>query len=314
VETKVNYAIVGAFVLVLAAAVVGGVLWLGSGGPHRKDYAGYVAYFTESVSGLNLRATVRDRGVEAGSVREISLDPANPERVRVLMEIERRVPIKEDSVATLAVQGLTGITHIELSGGSNTSPLLRAIDSGYPEIKTAPSFMLSLDQSASVLIRNVDQVAQRLNGILDEPTQASFQRTIANLDKVTASLAARSSDVEATLAATARTTENAARASAELPALIEQIARTASALEAMGNEVGRAGTETREAAGEIQRSVQGASSEVRRLGAETVPTLNDLLVQMQEAAASLNRVTSELERNPNALVLGKAARPPGPGE
>ena len=314
-ETKVNYAVVGAFVLVLAAAIAAGVLWLGSGGPRRKGYTGYVAYFTESVSGLHPRAPVKDRGVDVGSVREISLDPVNPEQVRVLMDIERHVPIKEDSVATLAAQGLTGIAHIELSGGSNQSPPLKPpANGGYPVIQTAPSLMLSLDESAGALIHAVERTVQRIDAILDEPTQASFRRTIGSLDVLTASLARHSADIEATLDATARTTDNAARASAEIPALVDRISRTADALTAMAGEVGRAGTETREAAGELRRAVQGAGGEVNRFGAETLPELNDLLVQLRETATQLTRFAGDLQRSPNALVLGKPRPIPGPGE
>jgi phospholipid/cholesterol/gamma-HCH transport system substrate-binding protein len=40
-EAKVNYAIVGGFVLVLGAALVAGVLWLSSGGAYRKTYDTY---------------------------------------------------------------------------------------------------------------------------------------------------------------------------------------------------------------------------------------------------------------------------------
>ena len=32
---------------------------------------------------------MKSRGVAVGSVREISLDPANPERVRLLLEVEK---------------------------------------------------------------------------------------------------------------------------------------------------------------------------------------------------------------------------------
>ena len=39
-ETKVNYAVVGAFVLVLGAVLIAGVLWLASGGASQKKYAG----------------------------------------------------------------------------------------------------------------------------------------------------------------------------------------------------------------------------------------------------------------------------------
>ncbi len=105
-ETKVSYAIVGAFVLVLSVAIAGGVLWISSGRVARKDYDTYLAYFTESVSGLNRQAPVKYKGVEVGSVREIGLDPTDPQRVQLVLAIERGVPIKQDTVAVLSVQGL----------------------------------------------------------------------------------------------------------------------------------------------------------------------------------------------------------------
>ena len=103
--------------LVLGAALIGGVLWLASGGSFRQAYDVYRAYSDESVSGLNLNAPVKYNGVEVGKVQEIRLDPANPERVNLLFAIERGTPIKVDTVAVLKTQGLTGIAYVELSGG-----------------------------------------------------------------------------------------------------------------------------------------------------------------------------------------------------
>jgi phospholipid/cholesterol/gamma-HCH transport system substrate-binding protein len=85
----VNYALVGAFVLVLGAALIAGVLWLASGGAFQKKYDLYLAIVDESVAGLNLNAPVKYSGVDVGKVREIRLDPRNPERVNLLFAIER---------------------------------------------------------------------------------------------------------------------------------------------------------------------------------------------------------------------------------
>ena len=63
-EAKVNFAIVGVFVLVLGAGLIAGVLWFSSGGTYRKAYDTYLTNMAESVSGLSLDAPVRYRGVE----------------------------------------------------------------------------------------------------------------------------------------------------------------------------------------------------------------------------------------------------------
>lgn len=47
---------------------------------------------------------------------EIALDREDPQRVRLVLAIERGVPIKQDTVAILGVQGLTGIAFLDLEG------------------------------------------------------------------------------------------------------------------------------------------------------------------------------------------------------
>jgi len=121
-ETKVNTALVGAFVLALGAALVAGVLWLAAGGGFQEKPTLYLALVGESVSGLNVNAPVKYRGVDVGRVRAIRLDPENPEQVRLLFAIDRGTPIKEDTEAVLKTQGLTGIAYVELDGGTLALP------------------------------------------------------------------------------------------------------------------------------------------------------------------------------------------------
>ena len=80
-ETKVNYAAVGLFVLALSAALVAGILWIASGGAFQKHYDLYLAIEEESVAGLNLNAPVKYNGVDVGKVRDIRLDPRDQARV-----------------------------------------------------------------------------------------------------------------------------------------------------------------------------------------------------------------------------------------
>ena len=119
-----NYTLVGAFVIVLAAVLIGGLLWIASGGALRKHYDLFTAIEEESVAGLNLNAPVKYNGVEVGKVRDIQLDPADPQRVQLTFAIERGTPVKVDTVAVLKTQGLTGIAYVELAGGSRTAALL----------------------------------------------------------------------------------------------------------------------------------------------------------------------------------------------
>ena len=89
-EEKVNFVLVGVFVLALTAALIGGVLWLSSSKSYRASYDTYQTYMHDSVAGLNLNAPVRYRGVEVGRVQKITLAPGNVEQVQLTLAIEHQ--------------------------------------------------------------------------------------------------------------------------------------------------------------------------------------------------------------------------------
>jgi phospholipid/cholesterol/gamma-HCH transport system substrate-binding protein len=314
-ETKVNQAVVGAFVLLLGGVGIAAVLWLGSGRLSQKEVRTYLAYFTESVSGLNLHAAVKSRGVAVGSVREISLDPADPERVRLVLEVERGTPVKQDTVAILGTQGLTGLAYVELSGGTRESPALQAgPGEPAPVIRTGPSLMRRLDTAGTTLLANLDESTRRVNDLLDPETRAALRATVADLRQVTGAFARRSADLEAVVASTAVLARNGARASADLPRLVERVERSAVAVERMADSMALAGQSARTALDRVQVAAAGTTAAVQQIGGETVPEIGRLVTELRTLTASLSRISSELEANPAVLLQGRATAPAGPGE
>jgi phospholipid/cholesterol/gamma-HCH transport system substrate-binding protein len=304
-ESKVNFALVGAFVLALGAALIGGVLWLSSGKSYSKTYDTYLVYMTESVSGLSLDAPVRYRGVQVGGVRRIELAPGNPELVKLTLDIERSTPVKQDTVAVLQVQGLTGIAHVDLAGGSRDSlPLKPARGEKFPVINTGPSLMNRLDRGVTKLLVNLNRSSESINALLNEENRVALSRTLANLDRLSSMLAARSGRLDAGLNHAARTMENTekltALANAELPQLLQRIQRSADAFDRMANEAARAGSSTASAADNVR--------------AEALPEARQAINELRELTASLRRFSEALERNPGMLLQGRPATQPGPGE
>lgn len=314
-ESRVNQAVVGAFVLVLGAAGIAAVLWLGSGRLSQKEYGMYLAYFTESVSGLNPHAPVKSRGVAVGSVREISLDPGNPERVRLVLEVEKGTPVKEDTVAILGVQGLTGIAYIELSGGTRGSPTLQeAPGDGAPVIRTGPSLMRRLDTAGTTLLGNLDETTRRINDLLDKDTRVTLRASVADLRQVTQAFARHSADIEAVLAGTAVMSRSGAQASADLPRLVERVERAAVAVERMADAMALAGQSARTAIDGVRDAAAGTDAAVRQLEGQAMPEIGRLVGELRTLTASLGRVSRELEQNPGVLLQGRPPTPAGPGE
>ena len=307
-EEKVNFAVVGVFVLALGAALIAGVLWLSSGGAYRKAYDTYQTYMDESVSGLSRDAPVRYRGVEVGRVRRMALAAAHVEQVQLTLEIERGTPVKQDTVAVLRVQGLTGIAYVELSGGSQDSPELQARPGeAYPVIRSGPSLMVRLDSSITTLLTNVNRTSERLNALLDEDTRREFKQTLADLRVVSRTLAARSSTIDSSLANAARTLDNTARFSADLPRLVERIQKSADGFDRMTKDIASAGSGA-------NATLAGARGDLQQATAETLPDVRQLVAELRELTGSLRRFSEQLEQNPNLLLFGKPAPERGPGE
>ena len=187
-EEKVNFAVVGVFVLVLSAALIGGVLWISSGRTYGTSFDLYHTYMNESVAGLNLNAPVRYRGVDVGRVKRIALAPGNVEQVQVTLAIESGTPVKVDTVAILSTQGLTGIAFVDLTGGSRDAPPLKAEPGApYPVIRSGPSLMVRLDASL-IDVAQTFKNAARLTDELPQLVQR-LQRSADTFDSMSNELA-----------------------------------------------------------------------------------------------------------------------------
>ena len=303
-----NYALVGAFVLTLGTLLVAGILWLASGGAWQKKYDVYLAVEDESVAGLNLNAPVKYNGVDVGKVQAIHLDAATPKKVNLLFAIERGTPIKEDTIAILKTQGLTGIAYVELSGGSVASPLLLAkAGASYPVIQTSPSLYARLDNVLSRVLVKLDSTSTNLNAFLSKDNQAAFQAILANVAVITRTLADRKDSLNAGLVDGASTLKNTAKASARLDDLAERLGRSADAIGQMGTEV----AQTSQRAG---KTIDTVGSDVKRFSTETLPEFERLLGELDNLSRALKLLTDQTRRDPSGLIFGHKPVPNGPGE
>lgn len=307
-ETKVNYIVVGLFVLLLSIAMIAGILWLSAGKQYGSVYDTYVAHMHESVSGLNQNAPVKYRGVNVGQVRVISLDKSNPEIVRLELSIERGTPITEDTIAVLKAQGLTGIAYVELSGGRQDSPILKASNGPpYPEIKTGLSLLGRLDLSLSGLILSFNKTIENLNALLDDENQKALKRTLLRVSVLTDSLAAHKAELEKALINSSLTMENMANISKQMQGVIDRVARSSEAIERMAKDA----TNT---SASVRKTIDSVGPDAKRFAGEGLPELESLIVEMRELAVSLQRITSQVEQNPGILLRGKEPAQRGPGE
>ena len=135
-ETRANHALVGAFVLAAIAALVGFVVWI-SKAQFNQEFDFYDVVFEGAVNGLSEGGEVRFNGIKVGEVVDLGLDPQDPNNVIAEIRVEDETPIHQDSTASLELQGITGVTFIQIDAGTSSLPLLKDVTAqGRPRILT----------------------------------------------------------------------------------------------------------------------------------------------------------------------------------
>lgn len=183
---------VGLFMVLGVILSVALVIWLGVSNYLDKGFL-YVAYFDESVQGLDKDSSVKYRGVAIGKVQEISVAP-DGELIQVLLKIENKPSLQrapEKIVAQLKSVGITGLMFIELDTRKINTPDLTpklSFPTDYPVIATHPSDISLLFQSIDNVLAtmgavDLNKMFEKMADTLDTINSAITQAQVGNLSK-----------------------------------------------------------------------------------------------------------------------------------
>src|SRR5512136_1861565 len=134
---KTSKFMVGLFVSLGIIITVVAIIWVGATKYFEKGNR-YVAYFDESVQGLQKDSIVKYRGVDVGRVERIGVAPDN-HLISVVMKVNLKEDLPRTTIAQLKVAGITGMVFVELDrqkkGEAESSPKI-TFPSEYPVIPT----------------------------------------------------------------------------------------------------------------------------------------------------------------------------------
>ncbi len=134
-EKDAKYFTVGVFVSVTLLALVGFSIWL-AGVHDLSRHERYTIYFTDPISGLDQDATVKYKGVEVGKILDLRLSPERNDLVKVDVEVREQTPVRDKTIASIAVQGITGQSYIDLATPNNDeNPPPKVDGEKYPILK-----------------------------------------------------------------------------------------------------------------------------------------------------------------------------------
>ncbi len=196
--SRVNYTIVGIFVLLFGAGLVWFTFWLAKYGIHR-EFDTYKLYMTESVSGLSKDSVVKLRGVDVGRVSVIRIDPENIEHVEIFLKINRGIPIKRDMTAHTTMLGITGLLAIEIDGGSNAAENLKPTEEFIPIIHTTPSWFDKTKDGLGSLTDDLAVISEKLRKLLNDKNIDTVGKILDNTEVLTGKAVTSLDGIDASL-------------------------------------------------------------------------------------------------------------------
>ena len=318
-EISARYVAVGLFAVLMVMAGFGYVFWKTKAGFDHTTTL-YDIYFDAPVSGLTMAGEVQFNGIKVGQIKEIAVVPDQPGKVRVRVEIDAKTPVRQNSVAKIEPKGITGVTFVQILGGSVDSPSLTpAKEKEVAVIPSMRSELAELFTSAPRLLERAIEVMENLNAVLSPDNRQALSETLANVRDLSATLAAQRGAIADTIDDASIAARNFAAASGRLDEIFSRAestfdkAHTASA--SAGGTCDRAGVfidedlsqaarSFRELAENINSAVGEASPGLAAFSNEGLANLNRLLRDASQLAASLERLAWRIESDPQSLFFG----------
>jgi phospholipid/cholesterol/gamma-HCH transport system substrate-binding protein len=314
-ENKAHALAAGAFVLTVLALLIGMAMWL------MRDVANTTTYelvSTEAVTGLQPQAAVRYKGVAVGRVTSIALDPSQRGNVMMRIAVTPNAPITRSTYATLGFQGVTGLSFLQLDDeGTSTEPLPPG-PNGPPRIPFKPGLLGELTDRAQALIGKLDETADRVNRLLGDDNQAAISTALVEIG--------RSAQSVQQLAATTQQTITAqfGPGKTDIPGLVrqantalksidgaaQQTRQTVARFDGVATDVKRAVDQVAGKGGVVDQLSDSASTVI----GTTLPRIQTLTEDASHTIRRLDRIANTLGENPQSLIYGAGAIPPGPGE
>lgn len=297
-ENKANALIAGIFTLLLLVATLAAVWWFGG---KREAVSEYVVATRQNVTGLNLQAQVRYRGIRVGRVESIRLDPEDSRDILIRVTIAKDVPVTQGTIAKLGYQGLTGIAHVLLEDtGKNPTPVEQGVK--LPRIPMQPSLMQEFADSGGAVLRQANELLANVNQLLNTENRTRIGKTLANLESGSANLTATLAEARTVLAD-------------------DRIKRLGPAIANIEGAASEARNALREA-GKLLPHMIALNEKLDQMVGETNGEglaasgvrMQELGRELTQTSRQLNRVLQVLEAAPQSVIYGPPLAAPGPGE
>lgn len=312
-ETRSNHVLVGSVVLILLIATAIFTVWLARVSDTEQKV--YDIFFKQSVEGLARGSAVSFSGVPVGSVEDIKIWRDDPDFIRVRINVNEDVPILIGTTAS--IQGsFTGVSTLLLQGAKKGAPPITEIGpAGAPVIPTRAGGLGALLNSAPQLLERLSTLTERLTLLLSDRNQQSIGNILANVDRLSGSLADRGPEIAATIAETRIAIRQAGDAA-------EQFGKLAGTTNQLLDEQGRplvadlrqTIARARTSMDNLDAVLNDARPGVQAFSKQTLPEVGLLVRDLREMAEALGGVAERLNRGGASGLIGSQKLPDYEGQ
>jgi len=298
----------GLFVLLMSAALLAVAMWFRGG---HVSFAHYVVVARQGVPGLNFKAPVKYQGVEIGKVEEIDFDPQDSRQVLVEISVIEDAPLNSSTYAQLGYQGITGLTFIDLT--DDRQHARGKLEDG-AHIELRPSLLDRLGDAGPQLLARAADAAERLDRLLSDTNQQHISQALVHIDEAAGQVAELAKALQPAAAELAPLAGDSRK-------LIAHADTTLSHVDALADQSGQLVTTLQAKAAALDQ-LAAASTQLQRTVARLDAALvgpehradKPLIDELAQAAQAVRHSADQLRVEPQSLLLGHPATPPGPGE
>jgi phospholipid/cholesterol/gamma-HCH transport system substrate-binding protein len=289
-ETRANYALIGAFTLAILFAAFGFVFWF-SGPSKVGRHKIYQIEFPGAVTGLAAGSSVLFNGLKVGEVTRLQISREDPSRVDVLVSVDDRTPVKTNTKARLETRGFTGVADLLLVGGTRGAPELTVSEGKeFPEIQAERSDMQNLMGNAQQLSTKAAEVLLKFDRFLDQNAEP-LGETIKNARNFSKALSDNSQNVSNTL-------QDVAEIARQMKPVVARLDRFLATGEQSLKAIDPAKLKR------ITSDMASLAANLDKFSASGLKQYEALAIDGRKAINTLDRTLRSIERDPSQFIFG----------
>ncbi len=271
-ENQSHFFRVGLFILaVLGVLIFISVKYFGT---QSIRYNQYAILFQKDVGGLKLGSDVTLQGIKVGEVTDISL--LNDDiTVQVVIDVEERFLVREDTVANLAITGISGNVRVQLENkGFSEEKLTTGPFQKMPTIPSDSSTVERMVDQLPAILTSVNNIAEQTERVFSDENIKNLSQTFYNINLLSQDLRRQQGELDKLIDNLNVILQNTQKASEDFPDLTQSLGQSL---------------------GQLQTGLSAINNRV-------LPQLESSINTSRKSLETIEKLGNKLSENPSSII------------